>query len=69
MTTRQEDIYNAAEQSYSNEGKIEAFVEGAEWADRTMINKATEWLFANVYDYLCAEDQERVESFKKAMEG
>jgi hypothetical protein len=46
----------------------EAFVMGAVWADKTMIDKATQWLFENVYDYLNPEDQERVESFRKAME-
>jgi hypothetical protein len=39
-----------------------------EWADRTMIEKATQWLFENVYDYLNPEDQERVESFRKYLE-
>lgn len=44
------------------------YKEGAKWADKTMINKAIQWLFANVYDYLNPEDQERVESFRKYME-
>ena len=44
------------------------FVKGAYWADTTMIEKATQWLFENVYDYLNPEDQERVESFRKYME-
>lgn len=46
----------------------DGFIEGAKWADKTMIDKATEWLFANVYDYLNPEDQERVESFRKYLE-
>ena len=46
----------------------EAFIEGAQWADKTMIEKATQWLFENVYDYLNPEDQERVESFRKYLE-
>ena len=46
----------------------QAFQDGATWADKTMIEKATQWLLKNVYDYLNPEDQERVESFKKAME-
>ena len=45
-----------------------AFQEGAKWADKTMIEKATQWLFENVYDYLNPEDQERVESFRKYLE-
>ena len=32
------------------------------------MNKACEWLFENVYDYLNPEDQERVESFRKNLE-
>ena len=46
----------------------EGFIEGAKWADKTMIEKATQWLFENVYDYLIPEDQERVESFRKYLE-
>ena len=46
----------------------QAYIDGAEWMQETMIDKATQWLFENVYDYLIPEDQERVESFSKAME-
>lgn len=35
---------------------------------KVIIDKATQWLFENVYDYLNPEDQERVEEFRKAME-
>ena len=75
--TRREEIENAAKQKYPYEGgtkglicenSIPIFIQGAEWADKTMIEKATQWLFENVYDYLNTEDQERVESFRKAME-
>jgi hypothetical protein len=38
------------------------------WADKTMVEKAIQWLFENVYDYLNPEDQERVESFRKYLE-
>lgn len=48
---------------------MDAFEAGAEWMQETMIEKAIQWLFENVYDYLNPEDQERVESFRKAMEG
>jgi single-stranded DNA-specific DHH superfamily exonuclease len=41
---------------------MDAFEDGAEWMRETMIEKATQWLFENVYDYLNPEDQERVES-------
>lgn len=46
----------------------DGFIEGAKWADKTIIEKATQWLFENVYDYLIPEDQERVESFRKYLE-
>ena len=35
---------------------------------KALIDKATQWLFENVYDYLNPEDQERVESFRKYLE-
>ena len=38
------------------------------WADKTMIEKATQWLFATTYDYLNEKDQEKVAEFVKAME-
>ena len=60
---------------YVNKGRgyVEiAFKDGAYWGYekgcKDMIKKATQWLFENVYDYLNPEDQERVESFVKAME-
>lgn len=49
-----------------------AFKDGAYWGYeegcKDMIEKATQWLFENVYDYLNPEDQERVESFRKYLE-
>ena len=47
---------------------MSTFVVAAQWADKTMIEKATAWLFENVYDYFNEEDQERVAEFIKAME-
>ena len=35
---------------------------------KALIEKAIQWLFENVYDYLIPEDQERVESFRKYLE-
>lgn len=35
---------------------------------KVLIEKATQWLFENVYDYSNPEDQERVESFRKYLE-
>lgn len=34
---------------------------------KALIDKATQWLFENVYDYTNSEDQERVAEFRKAM--
>lgn len=47
---------------------LDAFEAGAEWMQKKMIDKATQWLFENVYDYLNPEDQEKVESFRKYLE-
>lgn len=72
---RKEEIEKASICQYQIIGTIgeqeafkNGFVKGAEWADKTMIEKATQWLFENVYDYLNPEDQERVESFRRYME-
>lgn len=46
------------------------FIEGAVWGDKTMIEKACEWLepvFKDLAGYNCAGDL--IEDFKKAMEG
>ena len=71
MTRREKEIHKASI-SWKDEVIIvkeeKAFVAGAQWADKTMIDKATQWLFENVYDYLNPEDQERVESFRKYLE-
>ena len=71
MTQREREILKASV-SWTDKSltvnEENAFQAGARWADKTMIEKATQWLFENVYDYLIPEDQERVESFRKAME-
>ena len=43
------------------------FVTGAEWADRTMIDKACSWLLE--WETHQGEDIEVVEQFKQAMKG
>lgn len=43
------------------------FISGAEWADRTMIDKACSWLLE--WETHQREDIEVVEQFRKAMEG
>jgi hypothetical protein len=73
--TRREEIEKQAEITVfpwdepQEQNKFQdGFIEGAKWADKTMIDKATQWLFENVYDYLNPEDQERVEAFRKYLE-
>ena len=72
--TRKEQIMNAA-MFYSKKNKIEPipyldFIEAAEWADRTMIEKACNILDAmlstqeiNDYDYVTAPAYDNVEDF------
>ena len=71
MTQRERDILKASV-SWTDKtltvNEEKAFQAGAKWADNTMIEKATKWLFENVYDYLNPKDQERVESFRKYLE-
>ena len=45
-----------------------AFNEGIKVGKKETIEKATQWLFEHVYDYTYAEDQKRVESFRKYLE-
>lgn len=52
------------------------FLEGAEWADKTMIDKVCEWLEDNIYDYLYINrdfneadyKNELIEDLRKAMD-
>lgn len=43
------------------------WIEGAEWADRTMIEKSAAWWTHYMVDYLQADPQV-IEDYKKAME-
>lgn len=52
-----------------------AFEEGAKWADKTMIERACEWLEDNIFDYPwwdddapSFDDDDIVNDFRKAME-
>lgn len=70
--TRQEERKKAAQQRYDGESryqiaKAQAFLVGARWADKTMIEKACEWLSDNMRRY-AAYDFELVEDLRKAME-
>lgn len=45
-----------------------AFIEGAKWADKTMIARAVEWLQDSVYDRYIEIHEDNIEDFRKAME-
>ena len=79
MTRREEiekkakDIAKANRLAYSEIAVEQGFVCGAQWADKTMLDKACEWLQEHSGDYLfypfCEFDKgELVKDFKKAME-
>lgn len=63
--------------TYNAEYELEAaFDEGAEWADRTMIDKACEWLHSALYldhersiEHRYATLEELLNDFRKAMKG
>lgn len=45
-----------------------AFIEGAKWADKTMIARAAKWLQDSVYDRYIEMHEDNIEDFCKAME-
>jgi hypothetical protein len=44
------------------------FLLGAEWSDKTMIEKACKWLEENVWELTGVDYSTLTETFKKAME-
>ena len=71
--TRREEIEKAAT-DYINSDAVSPmnmqlafgdFINGAEWADKTMIDKACEWLLKGGY---FVNSNETIEDFRKAME-
>jgi hypothetical protein len=56
---------NIPEDSLEANSIREAYEVGYKAGYLTAIEGATMWLFSNVYDYLVAEDQERVKQFRK----
>lgn len=77
--TRKEEIVNYANSFKAKGMEIEelkevirlAIIDGATWADKTMLVKATEWLSANLHRYdesIGLGVKEFVERFKKEME-
>lgn len=61
----------SAKADYYN-GLIQGFKDGAKWADKTMLEKACEWLEENYYNVYQGTWQEIkkqfINDFKKAME-
>lgn len=46
--TRQEEIEKEAYRVSNNGDEYTSFIQGAEWADKTMIEKACKWLKENI---------------------
>ena len=71
--TRREEIEQAANEFYKGD-EVSTFVVAAQWADKTMIDKACEWMKQQVYQEYGGGPlerlvpDERIESFRKAME-
>ena len=63
--TRREEIVKAANEFYKGD-EVSTFVVAAQWADKTMIEKACEQLMLYGCEY--ATEEVMVEHFKKAME-
>ena len=71
---RREEIEKAANEFYKGD-EVSTFVVAAQWADKTMIEKACEWLKLNAEDYVVTcYDKGELDSegllmdFRKAME-
>lgn len=72
--TRKEEIEKEAFRVSYDGDEFQSFIQGAEWADKTMIDKACEWLSDIDFDmeYWNFEDgffkEKFIKDFKKAME-
>lgn len=71
--TREEQIENEANRVSYNSDEYYSFIQGAEWADETMIDKACEWLDkVNTDNYMDSgifQMSELINDLKKAMKG
>lgn len=47
--TREEEIEKEAYRVSNNGDEYSSFIQGAKWADKTMIEKARKWLYNNTY--------------------
>lgn len=66
----------AGETDYTDTAAFEGIIKGVNWTDKTMIDKACEWLDMNIIDYIVEgsregisfEDKKQlIEDFKNAM--
>lgn len=70
--TREQQIENEAYRVSNNSDEFNSFIQGAKWADETMIYNVCEWLQAK--NKMCMFEIEMIlgknfiEDFKKAME-
>lgn len=71
---REEEIEKEAKRVSYNGDEFQSFIQGAEWADETMIEKMYKWLESNIDKYAMVNGDKIVlkksfeESFIKAME-
>jgi hypothetical protein len=76
MKTRYEQMWEAVEREHGNLFMREAFVTltALEWADKTMIERACEWLYRNWREYIYQDGDGGIHfghwesDFRKAME-
>lgn len=66
--TRDEQIEKEAHRVSYNGDEYGSFIQGAEWADKTMIDKACEWLIQQEEMIGISFENDFIERFKKAME-
>lgn len=66
--TRNEQIEKEAHRVSYNGDEYSSFIQGAEWADKTMIEKACEWLIQQEEMIGISFENDFIERFKKAME-
>lgn len=66
--TRDEQIEKEAHRVSYNGDEYSSFIQGAEWADKTMIEKACEWLIQQEEMIGISFENDFIERFKKAME-
>lgn len=66
--TRDEQIEKEARRASHCSDEFTSFILGAEWADKTMIEKACEWLIHQEEMIGISFENDFIERFKKAME-